>query len=604
MSQRTPEHRAEPDPRPAWRRRLLVTLGAVAALGGLGWSASAAATGWFDSGDQKAAAAPAAATPEEAAQVQDTATAVGAWLDLADGLTAEDAVSDDLVFGAGAFAADSFPGLAQALDYAQGRLEALAADPATTPAVLDAKLDDLDEDGDDTSDFDGIPGLAFDFDGDVETLGGGTYDVKVTATARLAKDSALAMRLDGLRINKDKVGDTLSVKLQSTLRLNRAAAGAKKVTLKVGPDTTLGSVRVDLTGSFQGDDALAFNAGILGVKATGSVRAEGGVAVKLLDPDHDGFLDLSELTGTADVFEPTCVSEGAQVDLTVTTDLAGLTGQAGTITLDDKSLCNGLAAPDVKLADLGKFRQVTLGDFINGLAQVTQALQTAQDAGDLDIPFVKEPLRDLLHANEKLVAFFVDNGFTDPASPMATITVDTAEDAPLKTIQDVAPALAEALGVDLDALGLHFTDGRVLLDVTAHPDEDKPAKSVSLDFGDTLKGLGVTDVTGTGSATIDPSYAVDMGVGIDLAPGLALADRFYLTNGDNGAVATFDAPMTADLHVQAIASALRLKLDDANADGSVDLLERKDEGKPMLAVALTDPDKNGRVTLSELSAAN
>src|SRR6478736_3717698 len=135
MSQRTPEHRAEPDPRPAWRRRLLVTLGAVAA--------------------------------------------VGAWLDLADGLTAEDAVSDDLVFGAGAFAADSFPGLAQALDYAQGRLEALAADPATTPAVLDAKLDDLDEDGDDTSDFDGIPGLAFDFDGDVETLGGGTYDVKV-----------------------------------------------------------------------------------------------------------------------------------------------------------------------------------------------------------------------------------------------------------------------------------------------------------------------------------------------------------------------------------------------------------------------------------------
>ncbi|MFC7494054.1 MULTISPECIES: Calx-beta domain-containing protein [unclassified Nocardioides] len=601
MSHQTPDHRAD-RPSRVWRRRLLLVLGLVAVLGGVAWSASATTALWSDE-DKADAAAPAAASAEETAQVQATADALETWLELAGRMEQDDAASGELVFGAKAFFDEKYADLFPSLDDAVERIRALAADPATTLAGLDAKLDDIDGDGDPASDFHDVPGLVVDLDADFGSPNGaGTYDVTVALDAKLTDDSPLAMRLDGLRIGGKDAEDLIHLDIANTLRVNPTATGPKKVTIPVTPDG-LGSLRIGVEGKYEGDDALSFTAGILGVKATGTVSAEAGVAVRLRDPNGDGVLDLDELTGPTSLLQPACVSEGAKVDFAVTTDLAGLTGKVGTVKLDDSDLCNGLAAPDVELAELGQFRHVTLGDFINGLAQVTQALQTAQDAGDLDIPFIKEPLRDLIQANEKLVAFFVDNGFTDADDPMSTITVDTAEDAPLKTVQDVAPRLAEALGVDLDALGLHFENGRLLLDVTATPDEDEPAASTTLDFGETLAGLGVTEVTGTGTATIDPSYKVDLGVGVDLAPGLALADRFFLTNGPNGYAAALDAPVTADLHVEAIASALRLKLDDTDADGTVPLLQRKDETKPMLSVALTDPDKNGRVTLTELSAA-
>ena len=130
MSQGTPDHRADREPRRSWRRRILITLGSAAVLGGLGWSASAA-TAWLSPAEE--AAVPAAATPEEAAQVQDTTEAVDAWLSLAHRVGPEDAVSDDLVFGAGAFASQAYPGLTEALAFARERVATIAADPSTSP---------------------------------------------------------------------------------------------------------------------------------------------------------------------------------------------------------------------------------------------------------------------------------------------------------------------------------------------------------------------------------------------------------------------------------------------------------------------------------------
>ncbi|WP_028644208.1 Calx-beta domain-containing protein [Nocardioides sp. URHA0020] len=602
MSHRTPDHLIARPSRRTWRRRILLPLGTLAVLGGLAWSASASSALWSDDEPDRVATESAAVPPGDADRVQETTQAVGSWLELAGGLASADGTKDDLVFGSKEFFAAKYPQLFQSVDFAAQRVQALAADPTTTLASLDARLDDIDGDGDPASDFHDVPGLVVDLDADVAPAGpGGRYDVTVRLDAELAADSPLALRLDGLRIN-DQGSDVLTLELASTLRIDPAATGPKKITIPVTA-AGLGSLRVGVKGTYTGDDALAFNAGILGVRATGTVTADAGAAVRLKDPNGDGALDLTELGSPAALLSPTCVSDGAKVDLTVTTDLAGLSGKVGTIKLDDADLCNGLGAPDVELGDLAQFRNITLGDFVNGLAQVTQALQTAQDAGDLDVPFIKEPLRDFVQANERLVAFFVDNGFTDADDPMSTITVNTAQDAPLQTIQAVLPKLATALGIDLEDLGLRFDSGRVVFDLKASSPESDTLESATLDFGDKLAGLGVTDVTGTGTATIDPSYDLDLGVGIDLAPRLALADRFYLTNGASGSALTLDAPVTADLHVQAIASVLRLKLDDADPAAAVPLLRRKDATKPMVSVALTDPDKNGRVTLAELSAA-
>lgn len=581
-------------------RAVLLLIGAIALLGGAAWSAAAAGFGSGEDESTRPAAAPAAAAAEPPAEVKLTGEGLLAWLDAVGALEGLDKIAENAPFGAKKLFEEK-TGL-DFLPFVREKIEA-AVGSGISLAELDAKLDDIDGDSDPASDFHGIAGVTVDLDVDLTARSTpGSYDVKIALKANVAKDSPLAMNLDGLKINGRDAADALELDLGTTLRLDPSATPAAKKVVVLADQAAVGTVRLYVAGSYDGaENPLAFQVGVLGVRATGTVAADAGVRVTLKDPNSDGVVDLTELASPASLFQAACVSDGAQVDLTVTGDLAGISGKVGRITLEDASLCNGLAAPDVELGDLAQFRSVTLGDVVNGLAQVTQALKSAQAAGDVPIPFVQEPLRDLVAVNEKLVKFFVDNGFTDPANPMATISVDTAETAAVKTLQDLAPRLATALGMPADSLALRYDAGRVLL--TVKTAGDPAARPGTVDFGDLLGSVGVTEVTGTATASIDPSYAVDLGVGFDLAPGKPLDQRFFLTNGADGNVATLDAAVTADLDVSAVASVLGLRLTDANAEGAVTLLQRKDAAKPMLSVGLVDPDKDGRTTLAELSAA-
>ena len=148
--------------------------------------------------------------------------------------------------------------------------------------------------------------------------------------AKLADDSPLALRLDGLKINGDAAASSLDLGLASTLRIDPAATGPKLVTIPVS-DKGLGTSASASTARYEAGEALDFTAGILGVSATGTATADVGVAVRLRDPDGDGVLDLDELRSPAALLAPACVSDGAQVELTVSTDLAGLTGKVGHI---------------------------------------------------------------------------------------------------------------------------------------------------------------------------------------------------------------------------------------------------------------------------------
>lgn len=578
-------------------RLVLLVVGAVALLGGAAWSATAAGFGPAAADDPAEAAAATTPVAEPAPEVKLTGDGLLAWLDVVGALEGLDKIADNAPFGAKKFfeektGTDFVPFLRAKIESAVGSGISLTE--------LDAKLDDVDGDGDPTSDVHGLEGVTVDLDVDLAARSTpGAYDVKIALKARAAKDSPLAMNLDGLKINGRNAADALELDLATTLRLDPSAA--KKVVV-VADQAAVGTVRLGVDGAYDGaENPLAFQVGVLGVRATGTVTADAGVRVTLKDPNGDGVVDLTELASPASLFQASCVSAGARVDLSVTADLAGITGKVGRLTLDDDSLCNGLAAPDVELGDLAQFRSVTLGDVVNGLAQVTQALKSAQAAGDVPVPFVQEPLRDLVAVNEKLVAFFVDNGFTDPANPMASISVDTAETAAVKTLQDLTPRLATALGMSPDALGLKYDAGRVVL--TVKTSGDPAARPGTVDLGEILGSVGITEVTGQATASVDPAYALDLGIGFDLAPGKALDQRFFLTNGANGAVATLDAGVTADLDISAVASVLGVRLTDGNAEGPVTLLQRKDPAKPMLSVGLTDPDKDGRTTLAELSAA-
>ena len=422
------------------------------------------------------------------------------------------------------------------------------------------------------------------------------FSLTVTAD----KTGPVSFLANGITVAGQKIDTDMTFNFGTTIHIDPSAD--KKITI-AAKNASLGKVSLGVAGDYNADKTpLAFRTGLLDVTAFGSMSGDAGVAVTMKDANNDGVIDTTELSHPAKLIGTKCASKGAKVDLTVNGSFAGLGAKVGHISLNDSDLCDGLSAPDVELGDLAQFRNLTLGDLINGLAQVTQAIQAAQTAGDLDLPFIKEPLSSVVAVNQKLVKFFVDNGFTDPKNPMANITVDTGKDAAIQSLEQLAPKLSAALGLPENALNMRYDNGRVLFTLQQSTDPAARPKAGSLDFGDAFKSDGIANVSGAAKATIDPKYRLDFGFGFDLAPGVPLDQRFFVTNGSDGNAFSIDAAVTADLDLKGTAAVAAVELRDSNANGAVSLLERKDASKPMLAVKFIDPNNDGRTTLAEMAA--
>lgn len=531
-----------------------------------------------------------------------TGEGITSWLGVLDSLDTFENLADAAPFGARDVVNKGYQKLFGWLSAAQTKIQQLSAQAGQTLTDLENQLDDIDGDNDPTSDVHGIAGLTVDLDVDISPkLPAKAYDVTVKVKITLDQNGPLAFLADGLRIDGQSIGDDLTLDLGTTLHLDPLAA--KKITIPAD-GVPLGRIGLAVDGTFAGaSNPLAFRAGLLDVSATGTVKGDVGVAVTLVDPNKDGVIDATEMSSPGNLISVKCSSTGANVDLTVNGSFAGLGAKVGHIGLTDANLCDGVSAPDVELGDLAQFRSLTLGDLINGLAQVTQAVRAAQAAGDLDLPLIKEPLSDFVSVNERLVKFFVDNGFTDPKNPMASITVDTAPDAPIQSLQQLAPKLAVALGLPESALNMRWANGRILFTLQLASDPAARANGASIDFGDTLKNEGITGFVGGAKATVDPKYSLDLGFGFDLTPGLALDQRFFLTNGAAGNVLSLDADVSADLDLTAVLSVLGVNLEDTNANGAVPLLARKDTTKPMVSLSLVDPNNDGRITLAEIATS-
>ncbi|HEX3337262.1 MAG TPA: Calx-beta domain-containing protein [Jatrophihabitans sp.] len=528
--------------------------------------------------------------------------AVSSYLGVLDSLNTFEELANAAPFGARDVVNKGYQKLFSWLATAQAKVQQLSTQAGETITKLDNELDDIDGDGDPTSDVHGIPGLTADLEVDISPKQPAkAYDVAISLRVTLDQNGPLAWLADGLSINGQQAGNDLSMNFATTLHIDPLAA--KKITIPAN-GVQLGRIGLAVDATFAGDsNPLAFHAGLLDVSATGSVKADAGIAATLVDPNNDGVIDATEMNNPAALLKISCGSTGANVDLTVNGSFAGLGAKVGHIGLADTNVCDGLSAPDVELGDLAQFRNLTLGDLINGLAQVTQSVKAAQAAGDLDIPFVKEPLSAFVNVNDRLIKFFVDNGFTDPANPMANITVDTSKDAALQSLQQLAPKLATALGLPENALNMRYDSGRILFTLQAATDPAAAPNTASLDFGNSLKSTGITGFVGGAKATVDPKFSLDLGFGFDLSPGLPLDQRFFLTNGSKGNIISLDADVTADVDVTAVLSVLGVNLKDSNPSGAVPLLQRKDLTKPMVSVSLVDPNNDGRVTLAELAAS-
>jgi Ca2+-binding RTX toxin-like protein len=494
-------------------------------------------------------------------------------------------------------------------DDAATRINALAGDAALTLASLDQRLDDLDNNGDSTSDIP-LPGLTVDINGTVTPKTVATsYTVTLTWSLRTSATGPISLIADGIPVGGQSLTGGLTITGQATFKFQPAAADPNKFVI-TNLATPLAQVNLSIGADFGNTDpahdgdtpALAVNVGLLGASAMGTADADISIGVSLHDSNGDNKIDTNELANTSTLFTVGCTSGQVHAHLSVSAGVTGLIGKLGSVSLDDGNVCDGLPVPNVVLGDLNEFRSLTPGDVINGLAELTTALKSLQAGSDLDLPFVKEGLSSVVAFNDKLVKFFVDNGFTDPAHPMDNITVDPAQVPGIDTLQELLPKLATALGLpDPNSLGLAWANDAVTFTVHVSADPGPISNAGTLDFGDQLDSVGMGGLTGTAKATIDPSYSLDLGLGIDLRPNLDLTDRFYFKTG-TGAEITADAAVSADVDLTGSVALLSVTAKDSNPSGAVPLLQRKDSSKPMLSVQL-DGRGDDRLTLSEIGTA-
>ncbi|MHA3704193.1 hypothetical protein ACXR2U_18635 [Jatrophihabitans sp. YIM 134969] len=535
--------------------------------------------------------------------------AVSGYLAILDRVEGYQTLKNGLPFGGKTFLDARYTQVLDSVDALRTKVRQIAANADTKISTLERALDDPDGNGDPRNDGT-IGGVVVDLDVDFSgSVDAATFQTAVKVSVTSAGTPDLTWRAGGVTVTGTPTEADLAFTARATATISPRAA--KTFAIKVA-GTPSGTFSLGVTGDFtpQTGTPLAFDAGLLGVSATGKVRADIGVKVALVDPGtgaaQDGVIDSTELADLSRVFTTTCLSTGASADLSVKTDVVGLTDEVGTMKLEDATLCDGLSAPTVKLAKLGDLQNVSVGDVVNGIAQVARAVQSAQAAGDIDLPFVSEGLSQVVQVNERLVKFFVDNGLTDPAHPLDSITFDK-DHPPFSSLQELAPKLATALGLPVGDLKMAYVDGAIRFVVHQSADPAAKPDAGTLDFGDTFGGLGIAAVSGTARASIDPAYSLDFGFGFSTEAGKTLDERFFLTNNPDATdpaeqtLFTLDADVKAALDLQGAIPPVGVSL---RTGGTVDLLDPVTAGTPMLSLALVDPTPaDRRVTLADLATS-
>ncbi|MCU1358213.1 MAG: alkaline phosphatase, partial [Acidimicrobiales bacterium] len=534
--------------------------------------------------------------------------ALNSWVATLDRTGGLDALTNALPFGARAqvqtFMRDKFFG--KFLPYVQNKI----VEGNDSITHLSEKLDDLDGDGKPGTDAFGLANIDLDIAGDIQPkLPSKVYDITLTIKGSIAMDPDLALKAGDIGLTGQKADGKATFDQTVKIHLDFTKKVGDPGRVAILKDGFGGHVKVNLGADFGGTDgaangpdkpALAFTTGGLGLKAVGPANVTMDLDYGVKDPNGDGVIDATEMKDPLEFLTAKCASGAVDVDLKASASLVGFTSKLGTIKMIDGNLCDGFAAPVVDLDDFGQFEGVTMVEFVNGLAQLSASLRSIQQRADVDVPFVKQGLADVISANDKLVKFFTDNRLTDPANPMANITFDPTKRPDLDTIDEILPKLATALGVPMDKLDPHVVDGRLLLDLSTLYAPGPKVGAGTLDFGDQLTRTGLAEVEGTAKATIDPSLAVNLGLGIDLRKGTAFGDRFFLQLDPTKPELTADAKVTAEAALHAKLSLLDVDLADDDATGPITLLDRKDATKPLLSVDL-DGGADDRLTLSELN---
>ncbi|MFC0624645.1 calcium-binding protein [Kribbella deserti] len=302
------------------------------------------------------------------------------------------------------------------------------------------------------------------------------------------------------------VADGVTLALKSRLALSVVwTGGADDKVYLVRTDST---PRLDVDAHASIDNATAKAAiGVLGVSLTGSsLDVDAHLVGTVSDPDNDGKLffsnngELAQAGSLEGLFTVGLDPQGSQPIDASDPDSRGsvhATFQLGAaasgvpvslpsaISTTVKVNWNdiGVGAPVVEAPDLaatvGKFQNMSLQDLAEGLAQIVASLTAIQKAkydpdqggplptiGDLDLPFMKGTLADVIRINDVLKAFLAANTVPAPGQPgfVAGVTDPAQAGKPTFTsLQDLLKKLDDASDIDLSGLVWEAANSKLAL---------------------------------------------------------------------------------------------------------------------------------------------
>ncbi len=344
-------------------------------------------------------------------------------------------------------------------------------------------------------------------------------------------------------------------------------------------------VTVDAAGPIAGfEDLVGFADVIVG----GTAELDMDIGVDFLDPDSDGLLTYGEWdeTALADLVQVQFREEaGPEVQIALTLESDLVTETIGTIDLTDENLTDGLNAPTVALGHLDAFTNIDSTQIFAGLSLLGTAIGGAQQATDVQLPFLKETLGDTFQFAQPLNDFLrqqssaaITCGTIDDDPPTGrVVNLSAGDEFFCQAITADVPTAVQWLttsNVDVTTNGdatetvgpnptanvkFHMTaDGRPYVKLNFDDASGKP-RHVSRQFLsaqellDKLVELGGFDPTGT-SISYDPatrSLAYHLFATVDpdfVEAELDFGDRLKAATGLAGLAATANASATVDPH--------------------------------------------------------
>ncbi len=325
-------------------------------------------------------------------------------------------------------------------------------------------------------------------------------------------------------------------------------------------DSSSPRLSVDVVATIPDATQVDASLGILGaVVATANLSLEAHFTGTLDDPNHDGKLAFVE-PGSAGPVRGELATAGGIADLAqITFDVGRRNALNGALMLATRpssipgmslpSISAGLTVTDNDLADgtapvvtttgfdgvLDKFQNLKPRDLAEGLAQLAvliRALQVSQagGVGDVDLPFLKGRLSDVVVANETLVAFLAQNVFPVDES----VPVELQGEPKFSSIQDFFDALTHLtfdstivrhLAIRVEDVG--YEDATSKLNFTLTIEKGDLPHAVAGDSGLGAVTLGDTFQATAGivganakvsTAQIAPDYRLSLTFVLDLQP--------------------------------------------------------------------------------------